>query len=649
MKNYFKIVFLMGIISLINISYAYAQDNKKSTSSLAYEVVFNIKIGTDAKNEQDKEHKQDKQEEILKLLQSEIQGVSQLVALKDKLPQSKVDLERRVRKDVNIVKQVMQSQAYFNAHVEYNIKHEAKAAQVTFTIDTGQRFYIAQSSLEYIIPQKISPTGYKFLEEAPSSFAGFGLKDGSPATAQSINDALDTIPSWLHENGFPFAKIKEKQFLIYPSNNTFIAKISIDTGLFYLFGPLLIEGNDTAEEAFLQKLIPWSKGKTWHSSELPNYVEELQHTGLFSEIIVEHGDAKEALYNKDDENNNVELPIKVIVKEGKSKQVSGGIKYSSDNGLGISASWLHRNLLGAGERLRFTGVFSEEEQKAMAEFSKPHFLHKNQEFNSAIALTNYSADTYEMQSLGASAGIGRQFSRSWWAGINASIQYGQLNERDHYGWQDFSLAGIPISLRYDSTNDLLNPISGIRWQTTVTPWLGEYRGLLFNVFSSQTEFSTYYAPLSTVQEDGTSKKSDWLVLATRLRLSNIFTDLDVHSIPASLRFYAGGGGSVRGYAYQSLGPSNDSGNPQGGLSMLDVNAEIRFKVTEEIGLVPFIDGGMVYDKTFPDFNEPMRFGAGLGLRYYSPIGPLRLDVAMPLNPEDNRYDVFLYISIGQSF
>ena len=138
------------------------------------------------------------------------------------------------------------------------------------------------------------------------------------------------------------------------------------------------------------------------------------------------------------------------------------------------------------------------------------------------------------------------------------------------------------------------------------------------------------------------------MLSARTRIGSIIGQ-ETDELPANKRFYSGGGGSVRGYEFQSIGPEDDKGDPTGGRSVLEVSGEVRLRVTEDIGLVPFIDGGTVSEQPFPDFDERFLWAGGLGLRYFTGIGPLRLDVAFPINGRDSD-DIFqFYISLGQAF
>ncbi len=599
-----------------------------NTQSKPYTVAFTIQQATGTLALSQEEH-----DSLLKGLQE----VSQLVARQASIPQSALALERRTRSDIDIATKFMHSQGYYNAYISYTIAFRTEPAQVHITVEPRQCFTVQNSHIDYISPTQtpMPEQGQMLLAKAPKSLVGFGLKEDMPAHAANILDAVAAVTTWLQEHGFPFATMRTTRYEIYPSKHIVTPLLHVDTGPFCYFGNIAVQGAPNVDMSYLQKLMPWQQGTVWRASELPEYVTALQRTGLFSEIIVTPADPKDI--------HDATLPISVRLREGPDQQLSTGVKYATDDGFGVQGRWLHRNLFGSAETLSFTALLSQEEKSLTANFAKPSFFNKDQQLVLSSSIMDYTSDGYDMQSVGANVGIERTFSRRWWGGIQTSLQSGLLKEEDV--WEDFYLLGIPLSIRYNNTDDILNPQNGIRFQTTVAPWFGEYHKNLFALGKAQAELSGYYAPCTL--PNGTS--SDWLILAARARLGTILSSENIEDIPASLRFYTGGGGSVRGYDFQRIGPTNADGDPQGGLSSLDVNAEVRFKVTDYLGFVPFIDGGMVYENTVPDLVEELRWSAGLGFRYYSPVGPLRLDIAMPINPSDGQRDVFVYMSIGQSF
>jgi translocation and assembly module TamA len=203
--------------------------------------------------------------------------------------------------------------------------------------------------------------------------------------------------------------------------------------------------------------------------------------------------------------------------------------------------------------------------------------------------------------------------------------------------ETYGLLSLPARFDWDRSDDLLDPSSGGRLRVDNEPFVDVIgNGLLFN--KARLDYSHYLEVLSEPQ----------VVLAGRTAVGSIVGE-SREDIPANLRFYAGGGGSVRGFGYQLAGDLNDKDDPIGGRSLFELGGEVRLRITESIGVVAFVDAGTVYSSTTPDFSETLRVGAGPGLRYFSPIGPLRLDVGFPLNPRNSDDTWQLYISIGQAF
>ncbi len=193
-------------------------------------------------------------------------------------------------------------------------------------------------------------------------------------------------------------------------------------------------------------------------------------------------------------------------------------------------------------------------------------------------------------------------------------------------------------MEYDTSNDILNPTSGIRSQAQVTPFVGTFAGEFTSFLSSNLTGSTYIA----------LDDEDRFVFAIRGRVGSILAG-DISDVPGGLRLYSGGGGSVRGYQQYFIGPLDSQGDPTGGLSVVEAGAEMRARIFGDVGAVVFLEAGSVADTVAPTFSQGVQYAAGTGLRYYSPIGPIRVDVGVPLNPRrvDNKFEV--YFSIGQAF
>jgi translocation and assembly module TamA len=230
---------------------------------------------------------------------------------------------------------------------------------------------------------------------------------------------------------------------------------------------------------------------------------------------------------------------------------------------------------------------------------------------------------------------GAEYKLSNQVAMGAGMQFerGHVKERDRT--RDYTLLGAPLFARRDSSNDLLNPTDGDRQQITITPY--------FPV-SKLPGFVQAKANASIYRKLG---PTDRYVLAAFAGLGAT-AGIKLDDLPKDKRLYAGGGGSVRGYAYQRAGDIDGFGDPVGGRSSVEMGVEMRVKVTESIGIVPFVDAGRAYESQLPTFKS-LLVSAGLGGRYYTAIGPVRLDVAVPLKKRSDDGSFQLYVSLGQAF
>ena len=231
--------------------------------------------------------------------------------------------------------------------------------------------------------------------------------------------------------------------------------------------------------------------------------------------------------------------------------------------------------------------------------------------------------------------IRHRFSDTFAVQAGLEVETGQSS--DALGRLDYTLVGTPVAVTYDSTDSLLDPTEGVRASASVAPY-PSFFGSDPGIVITKGQASTYYA----LDEEAR------YVLAGRIGFGSI-VGADLAEIPANRRFFAGGGGSVRGLEYRTLGPKSPFGDPIGGRSLLEGSVEARIKVTDTIGIVPFVDAGTAFEGSLPDFDERIRVSAGLGLRYYTGIGPIRLDVAFPVTREKGDSPAAVYISLGQAF
>ena len=275
-------------------------------------------------------------------------------------------------------------------------------------------------------------------------------------------------------------------------------------------------------------------------------------------------------------------------------------------------------------------------QQGTVNFTLPDWKRPDQDLLAEVQATRQTTEAFDELGVATSAKVRRPLSETWTGTIGGSLEWSQL--KDENGTNTSTLLGMPGELYRDATDSLLDPREGMRLRLQATPYFGWFNETA--TFLSGAVTLTGYQPLDPEKR---------FVLAGRTKVGSIVGE-SREDIPANKRFYAGGGDSIRGYPFQKVGPLDDNHDPLGGRSVLEVNAEFRARVWGNFGLVPFVDGGNVYTQVYPDLSEELRWAAGIGARYVTVIGPVRFDIAFPLNPPRAVDDPFqFYISLGQAF
>jgi translocation and assembly module TamA len=400
-------------------------------------------------------------------------------------------------------------------------------------------------------------------------------------------------------------------------------------------GAVSISGLDQMDPAFMRERTKFPPDKRYQASDINGLRDDLRALDVFDSVKV-----KPAPKLAPDGS----LPVAVEVTERKRHYVGLGANYASDDGGGLRVYWGHRNLFGGAEKLRFDGEISGFGENSLADtnydlsanYRDPDFLMRYQDLLLALALTEANDnDTFDKQAVTASVGVERRINKimSWSTGLE--VERSSITENGQT--DNFLLIGPTLSFKRDTTTDLLNPISGTRLVLSSFAF-PEILGSSQNVVGTDAGLAGY----QDLSSDGT------LVLAGRVGVANVFGGA-TSDLPADRRLYAGGGGSVRGYKFRSISPLDEDGDPKGGRSAVTASVELRYRFLENYGLVPFLDAGTVSDNVFPSFDEDIQFAGGLGFRYYTSIGPIRADIAAPLNARSDDDAFQFYISIGQAF
>ncbi len=580
-----------------------------------------------------------------------LEEVSLAVQKKNDPPKSLALLRRRGEGDLPEMEKVLRSFGYFRGRVTLeiippgsdsgrdrqqqvnekadNTESDASAmppaanpAVVRFNVDLGPRF--TYSKLEIAVAP-----GTKEGALSPPTPESVGLVEGAPYSARLVVNAGEAILTRYKENGYPFPKISHRDVIADFKTDQVEVTYKVSPGPYARFGVTRVTGLKRLKDKYVYELIPWKEGEPYDIRLVKEARQTLFDTNLFAAV---------SFKNPDTVNDKGLLPMTVQLNERARRTIRLGLEYTTDYGPGFNGSWVHRNLFGMAEKLTISAILNKETRTAAFRFDKPMFLNRDNTFISQIQFNDETTDAYDATSVDTTVMLQQQFTKTFSAGGGLGFRLSRVKENAYDERNTYHLFYVPLTADLDTRKNVLNPIQGYHVSLGMAPYQ--------DVSQSDIRFFRYILGASTYFN---FNRGDWIVLALRAAFGQIY-GIDHDEMPADLRFYPGGGGSVRGYGYQMAGPLVGN-TPIGGLSMLTGSLELRFKITESFGLVPFIDAGTAYLDTVPDFgDQEMLFGAGLGFRYYTTIGPVRLDIAVPLRKREGvDSDYQFYISIGQSF
>ncbi len=455
------------------------------------------------------------------------------------------------------------------------------------------------------------------------------IETGQKAIASKILESQKRLRNYIFEHECFYNLSVTHEAYIDRINHTIDIAFIVSGTNGVSFGNARFEGNKNIKQSYLQNHVEFQSGNCWKGDLLDETKNNLLSTGLIASVKIDTPETVPA---------DKIVPLNIVISERAPRSVKLGAFFNTNEGPGVTAQWQHNNYRGAGETLRFETRLSPITQSLGMGYDIPFFLNAKQTLSFDTSLNQEDTDIYEETSFESGLALSRQFTKDFNASIGAGLEFSEVTDEDD-DEDVFGLVSSPLKLSYDNRDNPLNPHEGVLLQVNTTPFfdiLGEASPFL----KSQISGSTYF--------DLSSSKTD-PVLAVRGLFGNI-SGSGRSDIPASKRFYTGGGGSIRGFGYQDVGPQDSEGDFIGGRSIIETSAEIRFNVSENIGLVSFVDAGNVYENISPEFGEGFAVGAGLGVRYYTSFGPIRFDVAVPVNKKEITDDRFqIYISIGQSF
>lgn len=551
-------------------------------------------------------------------------------------------LTRRARQDTELLQQVLRVYGYYDAEVFQSTTGYAapvegggpapaidlKKVGVRFDIRPGPRYTFSRISLGDIALQR----------DAPALTRAFALSPGDPVNSDRIVAERDHLITSLGEGGHAFAKVGEPDLSIDHADRTGDLTIPVTSGGQYVMGEVHSSLPDYLSSRHLSRIARFRPGDPYRRSRMDDLRQAILATGLVSAVTVTPREVTPAA-----EAQPGVADVDVTLSKAPQRTIAGLIGYSSGEGVRVEASWENRNFFPPEGLVRFRGVVGTREQLLGATYRRNNFLGRDQVFTADLYAQTRRTDAYQARTLSFSATYEKQttliFQKAfvWSAGFEL-LATSELPAAPGSTRTTYFIGALPLRGAYDGSNDLLDPKRGVRVSLRLSPEISIQNGLRSSYVRAQLDASAYQPITSRI------------VLAERVRLGTI-PGVNVNSIAPSRRFYAGGGASVRGFTYQGVGPRDALGNPSGGRSLSEFSLEARVQtglMGGAVSLVPFVDAGTVGTTASPTVNG-LKVGAGIGLRYQTSFGPIRLDLGTPLNPSKGDSRIGVYVSLGQAF
>jgi translocation and assembly module TamA len=577
-------------------------------------------------------------------------GIDRAIGEAKRPPQTRVEARRRAKDAAANATALLRSEGYYESRVVPDVS-DADPPRATVTITPGPRFQLAAPTIEWV-------------GAAPSASAGsaavdaLALKAGAPGRAADVVAAEARAVVALSKLGYADAAAETRQVIVDHADHTVRPTFRIRSGGVVRLGELRLKPGGRTRPEFVRSLKPWKTGDVYRPASLARLERRLSDTGVYDSASATLAPPDQAVGDvRPVDVDLVERPRRTI-ELGAAYSTTAGAGFDSSNtmggssfgtystieGSGADAKWTHYNLLGYADTTTVTARLYDIQQVLDLELDLPDWFRADQTLKVGVAALNERTPAYDDSGGGLRAAIERHWTKTSYVTLGGYLDYVSLSETTSINPEGIPVGQkldllIPtglIALALDRSNDVLDPTRGWRLQMRAEPtWVTGDRSI------------TYVKTLAQVSGYLPFGSNDATVLAGRLEYGSILGGA-IPAVPADRRFYSGGGGSVRGFAYQAVGPRLENNTPEGGLSLSEASFEVRRRLNAQWGVVAFVDAGTVGLSQAPDFRDTS-FGAGVGVRYNLGFGPMRLDLATPINPRQGDSPLQVYISIGQSF
>ena len=510
---------------------------------------------------------------------------------------------------------------------------EGDAPKALVKIAPGPRFVLGQAHIDWI-------GGLPDPAAVAAAQTAMALTPGAPGSAADVVAAEGRVAGAVQKRGYADVKVDPREVTVDHADNTVSPDYRIEAGALVHLDGVKLNSTGRTHPEWVARLAPWRRGDVYDPDDVAELERRLLDTAVYELVTVSLAPATDATPDG-------LRPVVVSLAERQKRTLEAGASYDTIDGLGVDAKWTRYNWLGRADTFSVLGRYSNLDTRLQLDLSLPHWDMPKQTLALRTAVYSTNTPAYDQRGVMASVDVTRRWGQNATFGLTGTyFTWGgsiDVSRIDELGIQTLTplgrnlvtLAGL-ADMALDRSDNPLDPRRGWRISARIEPTLLTGDGVLPYV-KLQGQISGYL-PFDV--------KGD-TVLAGRVRLGTI-TDGSVGDIPAPQRFYAGGGGSVRGFGFQEVGPRLADNTPEGGLSLVETSVELRHRLTEKWGVVAFVDAGTVGGAQFPSFRD-LSIGAGFGVRYNLGFGPIRVDLATPVTSRKGEAPLQIYVSIGQSF
>ena len=548
----------------------------------------------------------------------------------DGAPESRFEARRRAESAVASATALLRSEGYYQPTVEDLVEGDDNPVAIV-SVQPGRRFLLNDPTVTWSDPAP----------EAEAQAKGrdaIGLKAGDPGRAVDVISGEGRLVAALVRDGYADAKADPRRVVVDHAAYTVAPEYRIDSGgLVRLDGVRVLSRGRTNPE-WVAGLAPWKEGDRYDPDQVAELERRLLDTGVYDGIGV-------SLSPVDQKTAEGLRPVIVSLQDRPRRVLEAGATWSTADGAGVDVIQTRYNRFGRADTLRLEARLADIDSRIGADLSLPHWRRPGRTLKLGAAVVNEDTNAYRRTAAVLYADLQQRIGKTSYFNYGIGLDAGRYSE-NRYDYttlppqrvtfdRDLAIITARTSAYIDHSNDPLNPTKGWRVNLAVQPTAVTGDS---NVLFLRTETQgTAYVPVA----------ADRTILAGRVRIGSIVGGSEL-SVPSDRLFYSGGGGSVRGYSYQGVNPQLPDGTPRGGVSLFETSLEARQSIGQSFQAVAFLDAGSIGFQETPNLTN-MRYGAGVGVRYMLPFGPIRADVALPLNKREGDSHFHIYLSIGQAF